>query len=302
MQVARAELQPGFSQLVSYISKLPEYHFAVDGMALAGKGTLGQGIEELLQWVVFNTGDFFRAVTYFFLTTNIIETLSTATEPEFSQMLAELQIQLLGVGLHKQVLITAGSQQLRESSYVLRSPAVDAHVSSVAGNMAVRRYVEQQTHHAFMQVTHGMIEARDSYDVSPHVDSAFYLWAREEVLIQRAIARWAATRGEELDNEVQQTITAQVKNRNKADQSRPLGMGKLLSPQKALENDYYRAVIDTSDRTPSDVLAIVISFIAFDQALEKNHAVRYFLARLLLRNLGMDPYQRRGVTKQGRVI
>ena len=286
--------------LLSYLKSFREYHLAVDGLALAGKGTLGQSIENVLQWVVFNTGDFFRAVTYYLLSNQLLGRLETASESEVQQLLSGLEIGVLGTELDKQVVIQAPEYQQQVSIFDLKSPEIDASVSAVAGVMAVRAFVDRATHAAFRLAQKAMIEARDSYDVSPDVDLGLYLEAQNDVLQQRAIDRWVAARGEAAVSEVERTQIAQkVLERNRLDQVRLLGKGKLLTPQEARQESYYGAVIDTSELTPREVFMVTIGLIAADRSNNENDGLRNLIANLLLSPFEPHIYQSRGVQNQG---
>ncbi len=196
---------------------------AIDGPVGAGKSTVARLVAERLGLEVLDTGAMYRAVT--------VLALRAGVEPDDAEKVAVLAEQAnLEVGAR----VRSNGQDLTDE---LRTDAVNAAVSIVAANPAVRRALVRRQREWAAEHHGGVVEGRDIGSVVfPDARVKVFLTASEEV---RAVRR---------NDEERRSL----ERRDRLDE------GRRASPLRPADD---ARIVDTTDRSPDEVANEIVSWL-----------------------------------------
>jgi cytidylate kinase len=215
---------------------------AIDGPAATGKNTIGLAVARALGWPMVDTGAMYRAITVAAFDRGIdpgdasaVQTLAgevtldlepaTDTQPEGAILLDGIDI-----------------------SRAIRAPEVDAAVSQVASNAAVRQLLVQRQRSMAASRPVVMVGRDIGTNVLPTARWKFYLDARPEI---RA-ARRHADQLRAGDSITLEATLADLIERDRIDSSRT------ANPLRPAED---AIVVDTSDATIEQSVAAILGHI-----------------------------------------
>jgi cytidylate kinase len=207
---------------------------AIDGPAGAGKSTLARALAEHLRLERLDTGAMYRSVAW--------AALDRGIDPADTEAVATL-----ARGLHIEVGEDAVVVDGADATAGIRTAAVDAAVSAVAANPAVRQELVGRQRAWVAARGGGVVEGRDiGTVVLPDADLKVYLTAHVE---ERA-ARRAAERGEADPGEVERSLA----RRDRLDSTR--AASPLPAPDEAPED---AVVVDSTGKPVRAVLEEVLT-------------------------------------------
>jgi cytidylate kinase len=206
---------------------------AIDGPSGSGKSTIGRGVAAALGLATLDTGAMYRAVT--------VGVLRAGIEPEDADGAA-------AVARAARVEVADGFTRLdgEDVSVEIRTPRVTAAVSAVAAHPAVRTALVARQRAWVAEHGGGVVEGRDIGSVVfPEAPVKVYLTASEAERARRRTRDEAAAHRARSVEDVRTSIAA----RDAADAGR--SVSPLVAPRGAL-------VIDTTHRTPGDIVAEIV--------------------------------------------
>jgi cytidylate kinase len=207
---------------------------AIDGPAGAGKSTLARALAEHLGLERLDTGAMYRSVAW--------AALRRGIDPADVPAVAELARSLV-IDVGERVLVDG-----QDATVGIRSPAVDAAVSVVAANPAVRRELVTRQQAWVTQRGGGVVEGRDiGTVVLPHADLKVYLTAVSDERARRRAAERGA--GHALAE-----VAAAMDRRDTLDSTRPTS--PLPSPAEVAAD---ALVVDSTGKPADVVLQEVLS-------------------------------------------
>jgi cytidylate kinase len=204
---------------------------AIDGPAGAGKSTIAKALARSMGIEYLDTGAMYRGVTF--------EVLRRGLEATDVDAVARVA---------REVVLEQGMDSLRvngeDATEAIRTPAVDAAVSHVAANSAVREELRERQRKWIAGHGGGVVEGRDIGSVVfPDATLKVYLVASPLVRARRRVAQ----HGGDVE-EIARAIT----ERDQRDSSRD------DSPLRQMPD---AVVVDTSDRTIEDVVKHISSLV-----------------------------------------
>ncbi len=204
---------------------------AIDGPAGAGKSTIAKALARSLGIEYLDTGAMYRGVTF--------EVLRRGLEATDVDAVARVA---------REVVLEQGMDSLRvngeDATAAIRTPAVDAAVSHVAANSAVREELRERQRKWIAGHGGGVVEGRDIGSVVfPDATLKVYLVASPLVRAQRRVAQHGGNVEE---------IARAITERDQRDSSRD------DSPLRQMPD---AVVVDTSDRTIDDVVQHISSLV-----------------------------------------
>ena len=213
------------------------YSVAIDGPAGAGKSTVAKMIAERLNLVYVDTGAMYRAIT-----------LKALEIGNFSKK------GIIKIAEESTIEIINGRIYLdgRDVTEEIRKPSVDEKVSTVASIPQVRkRLVEIQRQ---MAKNYGVVmDGRDiGTTVLPNAKYKFYLTADIKI---RAKRRYEEMLNKGIKRDLEK-VEQELAQRDKQD------MERAYSPLKVAED---AVVIDTSSKTPEEVVNEILDYIKRDE-------------------------------------
>ena len=198
---------------------------AIDGPAGAGKSTIAKALARAMNIHYLDTGAMYRGVTFEVLrrgleATDIDAVARVAREVHFEQTATTLHVN--GI----------------DATAAIRTPAVDAAVSHVAANSAVRNELRERQREWIASQGGGVVEGRDIGSVVfPDATLKVYLVASPMVRAQRRVAQHGGSVDE---------IARAIAERDERDSTRD------DSPLRQMPD---AVVVDTSDRSIDEVVA-----------------------------------------------
>jgi len=159
---------------------------AMDGGAASGKSTTSRALAKRFHLMHVDTGGYYRALTWYLLQNNVDLSLGNKVTAFFDGM--ELGTSIEGETAH----ISFNGEVVPDS--VLRTPEVNARVSTVAAIPRIRQYLfdfqREQKHIAREAGFNGLVmEGRDiGTAIFPEADFRFFLEADIETRVQRRAA------------------------------------------------------------------------------------------------------------------
>ncbi|NBY57907.1 MAG: (d)CMP kinase [Actinobacteria bacterium] len=208
---------------------------AIDGPAGAGKSTIAKALADDLGLEYLDTGAMYRGVTFEVLkrgleATDVDAVGRVAREIHFTQTRNTLSVN--GV----------------DATAAIRTPAVDAAVSHVAANSAVRDELRKRQRQWISEHGGGVVEGRDIGSVVfPDATLKVYLVATPMVRAQRRVAQHG---GDVVE------IARAIAERDERDSTRS------DSPLRQMPD---AVVVDTSDRSVAEVIAEIRALLAARQ-------------------------------------
>ncbi len=205
---------------------------AIDGPAGVGKSTITSLIAKKTGLLYVNSGNFYRAVTFFILKRG----LSLTDEQEIINTAEKLDFKLVNGRLFVEGL---------DLDDELHTDIIDSHVAAVSSIIGVRNVVNNALHTTTKNLDI-IVEGRDiTTVVFPHADIKIYLDASVET---RAKRRWSQGISDLSFKEIKEAI----KKRDDIDKNKKEGSLKISSDALYL---------DTSDLTIDQVCEKVVGII-----------------------------------------
>ena len=259
---------------IASLQQLTPAIVAIDGPAASGKSTVGYRLAELADFLFFDTGIMYRAVTWGAHHHNIdVNRLDAVGE-----LATRLQIDIAppdtaaADGRQSTVLVDG-----EDVTWQIRTPAVDQHVSAVAANPAVRQALTKQQRRIGLHygAGHGIQVGKGSSKsdgkigivmvgrdigtvVVPEAPLKIYMVASPEERARRR-CRDQNQRGKTVDYA---QVLADIRRRDKIDG------GRTLAPMRAADD---AVMLDTSALSIDDVIAKILA-IAKDISPPHNNA------------------------------
>lgn len=204
---------------------------AIDGPAGAGKSTIAKALAKAMNIEYLDTGAMYRGVTFEVLrrgleATDIDAVARVASEVRFEQTASSLHVN--GI----------------DATQAIRTAAVDAAVSHVAANSAVRSELRERQREWIISHGGGVVEGRDIGSVVfPDATLKVYLVASPIVRAKRRVAQ----HGGDVDE-----IARAIAERDERDSTRD------DSPLRQMPD---AVVVDTSDRSIDEVVAHICELV-----------------------------------------
>lgn len=215
------------------MKRRPVRTVAIDGPAGAGKSTLARALAEHLGLQRLDTGAMYRSVTW--------AALEQGVDPADAEAVAALA-RRLRIELSERVVVDG-----EDATAAIRTPAVDASVSVVAANPAVRAELVRRQRSWVEAHGGGVVEGRDiGTVVLPDADLKVYLTAGSD---ERARRR-AAERGGGTLTEVSRALD----RRDALDSSRQVSP---LPDPRSVASD--ALVVDSTGKPAESVLQEVLA-------------------------------------------
>ncbi len=193
------------------MKKTPPSIIALDGPAASGKSTLGLSLARALNYLFFDTGIMYRAVTYAALSRGV----NLRDEAAVARLAETLPIDILppsqADGRTSDVVIEG-----EDVTWKIRSREVEGGVSIVAAYAGVRKALSAQQRRIGLRGRVVMVGRDIGTVVLPEADLKIYLDASAEERARRRYKELLA-RGETADYE---EILKKVKERDQIDSSR----------------------------------------------------------------------------------
>lgn len=210
---------------------------AIDGPAASGKSTVGEALAERLNYMYLDTGVMYRAVTWAALKQDI----PVDDEEALTRLAEQLQIKITDAteddGRQYTVLVDD-----TDITWAIRTPSVDAHVSTVSAHSGVRRALVPKQRRVAAEGSVIMVGRDIGTVVLPDADLKIYLDATVE---ERARRRWQEMRDRGKKDVDYQDVLESMRRRDRIDSSRD------VSPLRPAED---AAIIDTTDLSVGEVL------------------------------------------------
>lgn len=206
---------------------------AIDGPAASGKSTLGLKIAEALNYLFFDTGVMYRAVTW----AAIDRGIPLEDEDALTRLAEEIDIDVLPAiqadGRTSTLLVDG-----QDVTWEIRSPEVDGHVSVVSAVPGVRKALTEKQRRIGLRGNVVMVGRDIGTVVMPDAEFKLYLDASVE---ERARRRYEelVRRGEQADYE---EVLATMRKRDRIDSTRE------IAPLKAAKD----AIIFHSDEIQAE--------------------------------------------------
>jgi len=211
----------------------------IDGPAGAGKSTIAKRLAASLGYLYLDTGAMYRSVALAAKRKGI----SFQDEEALARLAREMDLRLEPSGDGVRVLLEG-----EDVSEAIRTPEIDRLSSLVAQVPGVRAALSARQKELGQEG--GVVaEGRDMGSfVFPEADLKFFLTATPEVRAKRRLAQ-LESKGLKADYE---KILADIVERDKRDRERKIA--PLVVPEGAI-------VIDTSDKTPQEVLELLLNHV-----------------------------------------
>ncbi|HUH97865.1 MAG TPA: (d)CMP kinase [Anaerolineales bacterium] len=221
------------------MTKIPPNIIAIDGPAASGKSTLGRRLADWLDYLFFDTGVMYRAVTW----TALQHGIDVRDEAAVTALAETIQIDVAPASISDGRVcdvMVAGNDVTWET----RRPEVDANVSIVSTYRGVRNAMSKQQRRIGQRGRVVMVGRDIGTVVLPEADLKIYLDASVQ---ERARRRYneIQRRGDQADYE---DILASVIERDHVDSTRD------LAPLRAAQD---ATVIDSDALSADEVFARV---------------------------------------------
>lgn len=230
---------------------------AIDGPAASGKSTVGDAVASALDYLFFDTGMMYRAVTWAALERGIAVE-DVVAMGELAQDIP-LDVRAPAVseldGRHSTVLVDG-----QDVTHAIRSPQVDRSVSPVSAHAPVREALAGHQRRIALRYGTGMLDkagivmvGRDiGTVVIPEAPLKVYLDAIAEERAWRRCKELAERTGQALDAEGYAQVLEDINRRDRIDSSRA------LSPLRAAEG---AVTVDTTEMTVAEVVQAILGLL-----------------------------------------
>jgi cytidylate kinase len=210
---------------------------AIDGPAASGKSTVGETLAERLNYLYLDTGVMYRAVTWAALERDISTEDEKATTRLAEQIRIEINEATEDDGRQYTVLVDGV-----DVTWAIRTPAVDAHVSTVSAHPGVRQALVPKQRRVALEESVVMVGRDIGTVVLPHADLKIYLDASVE---ERARRRWEELQDRGKSDVVYHDVLESMRRRDRIDTNRD------ASPLRPAED---AVIIDTTDLSEKEVV------------------------------------------------
>jgi len=210
---------------------------AIDGPAASGKSTVGEALAERLNYLYLDTGVMYRAVTWAALERDISTEDEEATKRLAEQIRIEINEATEDDGRQYTVLVDGV-----DVTWAIRTPAVDAHVSTVSAHPGVRQALVPKQRRVALEEPVVMVGRDIGTVVLPDADLKIYLDASVE---ERARRRWQELQDRGKGEVVYQDVLESMRRRDRIDTNRD------ASPLRPAED---AVIIDTTDLSEKEVV------------------------------------------------
>jgi CMP/dCMP kinase len=217
---------------------------AIDGPAASGKSTVSELLARRLDYLYFDTGVMYRAVTWAALERGVPIEDEVAVTALAEHLRIDVVAPTVEDGRQYTVLADGADGASVDVAWAIRAPAVDANVSAVSAYPGVRKALVAQQRRVAAKGPVVMAGRDIGTVVLPDADLKIYLDASAEERARRRCQE-LQRRGEEADYEA---VLASMRRRDEIDSSRA------VSPLRAAED---AVVVDTTDLDIEEMLAEV---------------------------------------------
>jgi cytidylate kinase len=219
--------------VVKFVSKnISPSIVAIDGPAASGKSTIGKRLADALEYLFFDTGAMYRAITWLALQRG----LDVQNEAAVTQLVESVQIDVQpptkADGRACDVIVEG-----QDITWEIRRPEVDANVSVVSAYPGVRRALSAQQRRIGQRGRVVMVGRDIGTVVLPDADLKIYLDASAEERARRRYDEIIA-RGEEADYD---EILAKVLERDRIDSTRDVAPLKTANDAIVVDSDNLNA-------------------------------------------------------------
>jgi CMP/dCMP kinase len=225
------------------ISSQPPSIIAIDGPAASGKSTIGLRLASALDYLFFDTGVMYRAVTWLALERGV----DVRDEARVTSLAEEAQIDIAPAskvdGRSCDVFVDS-----RDVTWETRSRKVDANVSIVAAYAGVRKALSQQQRRIGQRGRIVMVGRDIGTVVLPEADLKIYLDATAEERARRRYEEIVARGG----SPEYEAILRRVVERDRIDSTRDVAPLKVAEDAVVLDSDQLNA-----DEVFEQILALV---------------------------------------------
>ena len=208
---------------------------AIDGPAASGKSTAAKKLSELLKIPYINTGNMYRAITYYAMTQNV--PFENPEEAAFAELLDSLHLDYIKTSEGNFDISVNGSFP----GAAIRSPEVASGVSAVAALPTVRKWLLSKQR-AMTKLGLLVMEGRDiGTEIFPDARFKFFLTASALVRAKRRLAQ----EGETYDGATLESVAREIEERDRKDMSRA------IAPLRKADD---AVLVDSSEMTIEEVL------------------------------------------------
>jgi len=217
---------------------------AIDGPSAAGKTTLGQRLAEKLDYLYFDTGVMYRAVTLASMERGVNLGNEKAVTRVAGLICIDVQAPTADDGRAATVLLDG-----RDVTWALRESRIDQNVSIPSAYAGVRDAMTRQQRRIGQQGPVVMVGRDIGTVVLPDADLKLYLDASAEARAQR---RWQENRAKDQAADYK-AILRDMRNRDRLDAQRD------VAPMRPASD---AIILDTTEEDAEAVLAYVLDLIA----------------------------------------
>ena len=211
---------------------IPPSIIAIDGPAASGKSTIGKRLADCLDYLFFDTGVMYRAVTWLALQRGLDMSDETAITKLAESVPIDVQPPSQADGRACDVIVEG-----QDITWKTRRPEVDANVSVVSAYAGVRRALSAQQRRIGQRGRVVMVGRDIGTVVLPEADLKIYLDASAEERARRRYDEIIA-RGESADYD---EILAKVIERDRIDSTRDVAPLKIADDAVVLDSDNLNA-------------------------------------------------------------
>jgi len=216
----------------------------IDGPSGTGKSTVARQVAHRLQFVYFDTGAMYRAMTWLVIKRDIDITDSSAMERCFK----EFDYKIVNTGEQKRYFV--GDQDV---SAEIRSRAVTQKVSAVSAIARVRAFL-LELQYSFAKRQNVVFEGRDlGSTVFPNAEVKIFLDADPRVRAERRMKEMLQKNPEDLKGVNSEQMLLEIMRRDEYDSTRAIA--PLCCPPDALK-------IDTTHLSIDQVVAQIVHYCA----------------------------------------
>ncbi|MEN8171295.1 MAG: (d)CMP kinase [Chloroflexota bacterium] len=215
---------------------------AIDGPAASGKSTVAKRLADDLNYLFFDTGVMYRAITWIALDRNQM----LPEEDEITALAQKVQIDVRPASIDdgRDSDIIADGEDI---TWQIRLPEVDANVSPVSAIPGVRVALSQQQRRIGLRGSVVMVGRDIGTVVLPEADLKIYLDASVE---ERAVRRYkeALSRGDDITLE---SILSAMCRRDQIDSTR------VVAPLRPADD---AVLVDSDQMDVEEVLAYIMTY------------------------------------------
>lgn len=222
----------------------------IDGPGASGKSTVGYAVAQALDYLYFDTGAMYRAVTW----TALARGIAVEDEAAISALAAAIDIDILPpAGGHRDgrnSVVIVDSEEITEQ---IRRPEVDQNVSVVSAYAQVRAAMSRQQRKIGQRYGSGQAEKAGVVMVGRDIGTVIMPDAPVKVYLDASVEERARRRTSELAGRgkpvTYEQVLADLVRRDEIDS------GRALAPLRVADDAF---VLDTSDMTVEQVIEAVL--------------------------------------------